>query len=63
LAVLRKTQRDRWIAHTLAGLADVSAIRGDTETVELLAEARERFASTRTSLASRRSTRACAGLR
>jgi predicted ATPase len=47
LAIVGETQRDRWIAHTLASLAQVSSLRGDAEGAEaLFAEARERYALT-----------------
>jgi tetratricopeptide (TPR) repeat protein len=47
LAILGETQRDRWIAHTLGGLADVAALRGDVErAAALFADARDRYAST-----------------
>ena len=43
--VLGPTQRERWIANTLAGLAEVAAQRGNTDhAIALLAEARERYA-------------------
>jgi ATP/maltotriose-dependent transcriptional regulator MalT len=44
-AVLGHTEMSRWIAHTLAGLAEVALLRGDDERArELLSEARERYA-------------------
>ena len=44
-AVLRVTQRQRWIANTLTGLAEVAVLRGDDErAVELLSDARDRYA-------------------
>ena len=44
--VLEATQRERWIANTLAGLAEVALLRGDEEHASaLLADARERYAS------------------
>ena len=45
-AVLGATQRERWIAHTLAGLAEVALLRGAPERwAELLRDARERYAA------------------
>jgi hypothetical protein len=42
--VLEATGRDRWIANTLAGLAEVVLLRGDADRArELLFEARERY--------------------
>jgi predicted ATPase len=47
LAVLGETQRERWIAHTLAGLAEVTVLQGDAErAAALFAGARERYAAT-----------------
>jgi tetratricopeptide (TPR) repeat protein len=44
-AVLGHTEMSRWIAHTLAGLAEVAVLRGDDERArELLSQARERYA-------------------
>jgi ATP/maltotriose-dependent transcriptional regulator MalT len=44
--VLEATARDRWIATTLAGLAEVSLLRGDADRARaLLVEARERYAA------------------
>ena len=44
--MLGATQRERWIASTLAGLAEVALLRGDTErATALLADARERYAA------------------
>ena len=44
--VLAPTQRERWIASTIAGLAEVSSLRGDAErAAELLADARRRYAA------------------
>ena len=44
--MLEATQRERWIANTLAGLAEAARLRGDTERAAvLLADARERYAS------------------
>ena len=44
--MLGETQRDRWDAHTVAGLAEVALLRGDRERAgELFAEARDRYAS------------------
>ena len=41
------TQRERWIAYTLAGLAEVAALQGDAgRAATLFADARERYAST-----------------
>ena len=41
----RRTQRERWIANTLAGLAEVALLRGDLErAAALLGDARERYA-------------------
>ena len=46
LAVLGETQRERWIASTLAGLAEVAALRGDVEgAAQLFQDARARYAS------------------
>ena len=47
LVVLGETQRERWIAHTLAGLAEVAALQGDTDrAAALFADVRERYVST-----------------
>jgi predicted ATPase len=47
LAAIGETHRERWIAHTLAGLAEVTALQGDAErAAALYADARERYAST-----------------
>jgi hypothetical protein len=44
--VLGATQRERWIASTLAGLAEIALLRGDVERASaLLADARERYAA------------------
>jgi hypothetical protein len=44
--VLVPTQRERWIANTLAGLAEVALLRGDEKRAsELLTDARERYAA------------------
>ena len=44
--VLGPTQRERWIANTLAGLAEVALGRGDVDhATALLADARERYAA------------------
>ena len=46
--MLGETQRERWIANTLAGLAEVALLRGDAERAPaLLADARERYAAPR----------------
>ena len=46
LAVLGETRRERWIAETLAGLAEVTALRGDPDRAAVLfADARERYAA------------------
>jgi ATP/maltotriose-dependent transcriptional regulator MalT len=43
-SVLEMTQRPRWIANTLVGLAEVAILRGDAERAfALLSEARERY--------------------
>ena len=43
--MLRETQRERWIANTLTGLAEVAVLRGDVERAAvLLADARDRYA-------------------
>jgi hypothetical protein len=43
--VLGTTQRERWIANTLSGLAEVAVLRGDPEEAAvLLEEARDRYA-------------------
>jgi tetratricopeptide (TPR) repeat protein len=45
-AVLGPTQRERWIAHTLVGMAEVALLRGENDkAAELLTDARERYAS------------------
>ena len=44
--MLKATQRDRWIANTLTGLAEVSLLRGDpAEAIRLLHDARDRYAA------------------
>jgi hypothetical protein len=44
--VLEATQRERWIANTLAGLAEVALLRGDVERASaLLVDARDRYAA------------------
>ena len=44
--VLGPTQRERWIANTLAGLAEVAVQRGDAEHARvLLLDAQERYAA------------------
>jgi hypothetical protein len=44
--VLAPTQRKRWIASTLTGLAEIAYRRGEAEhAAALLAEARERYAA------------------
>ena len=44
--MLGETQRERWIANTLAGLAEVALLRGDAERASaLLADARDRYAA------------------
>ncbi len=44
--MLGATRRERWIANTLAGLAEVALLRGDRERAcALLADARERYAA------------------
>ena len=44
--MLGATQRERWIANTLAGLAEIAVLRGDEQrAVALLAEARDRYAA------------------
>ena len=44
--VLEATDRERWIANTLAGLAEVALLRGEVERARaLLGEARERYAA------------------
>jgi tetratricopeptide (TPR) repeat protein len=46
--VLAETRRDRWIAHTLVGLAEVAARRGEPERAAgLLGEARVRYVARR----------------
>ena len=58
--MLEATGRERWIANTLAGLAEVSLLRGDADRARaLLVEARERYAARDDALASRTSTSAC----
>jgi hypothetical protein len=50
--VIGETQRERWDAHTVAGLAEVALLRGDEErAAELFAEARDRYASKQDALA------------
>ena len=45
-SVLEETQRERWLASTLVGLADVASLRGDEQgAATLLADARERYAA------------------
>ena len=45
--MLGETQRERWIAHTLAGLAEVAALQGDAErAATLFGDARDRYAAT-----------------
>ena len=45
-AVLGETQRERWIANTLAGLAEVALLRGDVEQASrYFVEARDRYAA------------------
>jgi ATP/maltotriose-dependent transcriptional regulator MalT len=45
-AVLGPTQRERWIANTLIGLADVALLRGNADQATvLLADARDRYAA------------------
>ncbi len=47
LAVLGETRRERWIGHTIAGLAEVAVLRGDLErAATLFADARARYVST-----------------
>ena len=47
-AVLGATQRERWIANTLAGLAEIAVLRGDEQrAVGLLAATATRPATTR----------------
>ena len=44
--MLGPTQRERWIANTLAGLAEVALLRGDVDHASaLLDDARERYAA------------------
>ena len=44
--MLGETQRERWIATTLAGLAEVALLRGDVERASgLFADARDRYAA------------------
>jgi tetratricopeptide (TPR) repeat protein len=46
LAVLAPTLRERWIANTLSGLAEVALQRGNVERASsLLADARSRYAA------------------
>jgi tetratricopeptide (TPR) repeat protein len=46
LAVLVVTKRERWIANTLSGLAEVALLRGDTdEASTYFLEARDRYAA------------------
>ncbi len=43
-AVVRETGRDRWIAHTLSGLAEVAVLKGEREQAKtLFTEARDRY--------------------
>ena len=45
--MIGETHRERWSAHTLAGLAEVAALKGDAgRAAELFADARDRYAST-----------------
>ncbi len=45
LRVLADTGRDRWLAHTLAGLAEAADLRGESErAAQLFVEARDRYA-------------------
>ena len=45
-AVLAATRRERWIANTVAGLAEIALLRGDSaQAMALLAEAHDRYAS------------------
>jgi hypothetical protein len=45
-AVLRATGRERWIANTLAGLADIALLCGDARRASaLLTDARDRYAA------------------
>ena len=47
LSVIGVTHRERWIAYTLAGLAEVATLQGDTgRAATLYADARDRYAST-----------------
>ena len=47
LSVIGVTQRERWIAYTLAGLAEVATLQGDAgRAATLFADARDRYAST-----------------
>jgi predicted ATPase len=47
LSVIGETHRERWSAHTLEGLAEVAALKGDAgRAAELFADARDRYAST-----------------
>jgi predicted ATPase len=51
-SVIGETQRARWDAHTVAGLAEVALLRGDEERAAVLfAEARDRYASKQDALA------------
>ena len=44
--VVRETGRERWIANTLAGLAEVALLRGDLQrALELFTEARDHYAA------------------
>jgi hypothetical protein len=44
--VLIATQRDRWIANTLAGLGEIALLRGDLGRAStLLTQARDRYAA------------------
>jgi ATP/maltotriose-dependent transcriptional regulator MalT len=49
--VLGQTHLERWNAHTFAGLAEVAVVRNDQpRAVELLGEARDRYAAKRDSI-------------
>jgi hypothetical protein len=42
--VLAATRRERWLAHTLVGLAEVAVLRGELERADaLFRQAHERF--------------------
>ena len=46
--VIRATHRERWIANTLLGLAEVATLRDDpSRAADMLQEARERYAASR----------------